>query len=389
MNRPIVYPGQIPLSSDLLNLSRHAMVGLSKLAAAILGTNTIVNGLPCTAVAGAMQVSIGAGEIYQLGQIDTTQYGSLQPETQHQILKQGVALDPTTLSIAAPASPNQSVCYLVQATFQEVDSDLTVLPFYNASNPTVAFIGQANNGQALPTTRKGSCVLSLKSGTVATAPSLPVVPTPDPGYVGLWVITVSYGQTAITASNIAAYTPSPLLLENLTQKISAATGDLRYATYAAVAAAQATATSAITPAGAVTFFAQSTAPSGWLVANGGQYSTSLTQLQALYNAIGTTYNHAGDAAGTFRVPDLRGEFVRGWDAGAGIDPGRAFGSLQLDQFQDHQHNSLIYQTWYAQSGSATPCWYGGSWTPTSYAINGNRGSETRPRNLALLPCIKY
>lgn len=48
---------------------------------------------------------------------------------------------------------------------------------------------------------------------------------------------------------------------------------------------------------------------------------------SLFAAIGTTYG-AGDGATTFALPDLRGEFVRGFDDGRGVDVGRSFGSSQ-------------------------------------------------------------
>jgi len=63
----------------------------------------------------------------------------------------------------------------------------------------------------------------------------------------------------------------------------------------------------------------------------------------LYDLIGTTYNQPGDAAGFFRIPDLRGMFVRGW-SGAGpnptptaLDPGRTFASTQMSAYKQHLH----------------------------------------------------
>jgi hypothetical protein len=81
------------------------------------------------------------------------------------------------------------------------------------------------------------------------------------------------------------------------------------------------------PAGAVMAFAQTTAPSGWLICNG--TAISRTSYAALFAAIGTTYG-AGDGSSTFNLPELRGEFIRGLDNGRGIDSSRANGS-----FQDH------------------------------------------------------
>ncbi len=45
MDRNLVYPGAIPLDTDILSLNRNAMVALGFLAQACLGTNTVVDGL--------------------------------------------------------------------------------------------------------------------------------------------------------------------------------------------------------------------------------------------------------------------------------------------------------------------------------------------------------
>ena len=88
------------------------------------------------------------------------------------------------------------------------------------------------------------------------------------------------------------------------------------------------------PSGAVLYFAGRTAPAGWLKANGA--AVSRTAYAALFAAIGTTYG-AGDGRSTFNLPDLRGEFLRGWDDGRGVDTGRALGSAQAHALQSHQH----------------------------------------------------
>ena len=64
------------------------------------------------------------------------------------------------------------------------------------------------------------------------------------------------------------------------------------------------------PSGTVFHFAGQTAPAGWLKANGA--AVSRTAYADLFAAIGTTYG-AGDGRSTFNLPDLRGEFIRGWD----------------------------------------------------------------------------
>ena len=96
------------------------------------------------------------------------------------------------------------------------------------------------------------------------------------------------------------------------------------------------------PSGTVLYFAGSRAPAGWLKANGA--AVSRTAYAALFAAIGTTYG-AGDFLNTFNLPDLRGEFIRGWDDGRGVDAGRVFGSAQAHALQSHQHGLAMAADW--------------------------------------------
>lgn len=88
------------------------------------------------------------------------------------------------------------------------------------------------------------------------------------------------------------------------------------------------------PAGAIQLFAMSAVPSGWLECNGA--AVSRTTYANLFAAIGTTYG-AGNGTTTFNLPDLRGMFVRGWDNGRSLDPGRALGSQQAAANNPHTH----------------------------------------------------
>lgn len=83
-------------------------------------------------------------------------------------------------------------------------------------------------------------------------------------------------------------------------------------------------------------FARSAAPEGWLKANGA--AVSRTTYAALFAVIGTTFG-AGDGATTFNLPDMRGEFLRGWDDGRGVDVGRALGSAQAHMTASHNHTA--------------------------------------------------
>lgn len=164
-----------------------------------------------------------------------------------------------------------------------------------------------------------------------------------------------------------------------------------FATNASVAAA--IAALILVPPGTVMHTAASTAPSGYIKANGG--AVSRTTYAALFGAIGTIYG-AGDGSTTFNVPDLRGEFVRGWDDARGVDSGRGFGTAQSDAFQGHGHTaaSLFGGTQVPSYGAGAPISIGSQATPLGPipdGVNGTPrvGSETRPRNIALLACIKY
>ena len=151
-----------------------------------------------------------------------------------------------------------------------------------------------------------------------------------------------------------------------------------YATDADLAAAIA---GAGLPAGTVIHVARSTTPAGYLKANGA--AISRTTYAYLFAAIGTTFG-AGDGSTTFVVPDLRGEFLRGWDDGRGADSGRAFGSAQADDLKSHTH-SLPQQS--TGQGSVGGTGHPSGATGANSGATG--GTETRPRNVALLACIKY
>jgi hypothetical protein len=211
MDRQIVYPGAIPLETDLLNTNKNAMVGLSKLAAAILGTATMLNGFAVTPTGPAsLQVYCAPGEIYTLSNIDGTAYSSLAADTTHQILKQGISLDQVTLNCPAPATAGQSINYLIEIAYQDSDANAVVLPYYNASNPSQAYSGPANAGTAQNTVRKGVASIVAKAGVAATTGSQ-VTPAPDAGYVGAYVVTVANGQTQILAGNITQYSAAQIL----------------------------------------------------------------------------------------------------------------------------------------------------------------------------------
>ena len=90
------------------------------------------------------------------------------------------------------------------------------------------------------------------------------------------------------------------------------------------------------PTGSVHVMATTTAPSGYLKCNGA--AVSRATYADLFAIIGTTWGE-GDGSSTFNIPDLRGEFVRGWDDSKGTDSGRSFASSQGDNNKQHNHTA--------------------------------------------------
>jgi microcystin-dependent protein len=159
--------------------------------------------------------------------------------------------------------------------------------------------------------------------------------------------------------------------------------------------------------GQVGFFTFNAVPVGWLKANGA--AVSRTAYASLFAVIGTTYG-SGDSSTTFNLPDLRGEFLRCLDDGRSVDTGRNLGSTQTASFESHSHNitsaphnggqqfdqtRIAGNVGYPTNGIGTNAFVftfneGQRVIPTGGIVNSNTGgTETRPRNVALLACIKF
>lgn len=138
-------------------------------------------------------------------------------------------------------------------------------------------------------------------------------------------------------------------------------------------------------------------PDGYLELAG--QAISRTTYSALFALFGTTYG-AGDGSTTFNLPDLRGEFVRGWDHGRSVDVGRDLGSTQGDAIRNITGNlSLV-----TGGGTGTGAFESNnterqnhidapiSGTDSSFDFNASlvvpTANENRPRNIALMYIIK-
>ena len=151
--------------------------------------------------------------------------------------------------------------------------------------------------------------------------------------------------------------------------------------------------------GMVMGFGMISPPAGWLECNGA--AVSRETYSDLFSAIETTWG-SGNGSDTFNLPDLRGEFIRGYDNSRGIDTGRTFASAQGDAIRDipgtwrdaYDHgapstgaiveilsNSPTGDTAAPQSGGKNYEFDASNVLPTA--------NENRPRNIAVLYCIKY
>ena len=180
------------------------------------------------------------------------------------------------------------------------------------------------------------------------------------------------------------------------------------------------------PSGSVFCMAVATVPSGYLECNGA--AVSRTTYAALFAIIGTNYG-TGNGSSTFNLPDLRGEFVRGFDNGRGADSGRSIASSQGASNASHNHSISLSGTTstksltgsvqrisetFNNSGSTTGVFskqtgFGANFTPGAPDVNdtgafsidashnhtfsasgtsGSQGSEARPRNVAMMYIIK-
>ncbi|ELA3927979.1 tail fiber protein [Escherichia coli] len=143
------------------------------------------------------------------------------------------------------------------------------------------------------------------------------------------------------------------------------------------------------PVGVPVPWPSATPPTGWLKCNGAAFSSEM-------------YPKLAKAYPANKLPDLRGEFIRGWDDGRGIDAARALLSIQNGMLEKHRHIvvandgydtkdewelATIFKKTYTQGMGLDATNTGGSLTPSPTlhsrgSIGNTGGSETRPRNIA-------
>ncbi|CEQ84566.1 tail fiber protein [Salmonella enterica subsp. enterica serovar Typhi] len=142
------------------------------------------------------------------------------------------------------------------------------------------------------------------------------------------------------------------------------------------------------PVGVPVPWPSATPPAGWLKCNGAAFSSEM-------------YPNLAKAYPANKLPDLRGEFIRGWDDERGIDPGRQLLEWQKGTLVGgRDDNDAAVDISYMSNGNSID--YGGDKTfSTNYrsdylwyailgnvtgrakaALSGSFFNVTRPRNIA-------
>jgi len=143
------------------------------------------------------------------------------------------------------------------------------------------------------------------------------------------------------------------------------------------------------PTGSIFALSTINIPDGYLECDGSEINR--TTYNNLFGIISSNFG-SGDGSTTFNLPDLRGEFIRGFDNGRGVDSGRSFASYQGAEVQSHNHSiTLSMRTGGVHGGYNGPHWssehiHHGSGTAYTSSYGS---SETRPRNISLKYIIKY
>lgn len=185
--------------------------------------------------------------------------------------------------------------------------------------------------------------------------------------------------SSITANHVAGLVAANDLSNTypaLTKKdiVSDAIAGIAAATTLSAANRAATMADVGFPTGCGLIWYADTPPTGFLECDGS--AISRTTYANLFAIVGTVWG-TGDGSTTFNLPESRAEFLRGWDHGRGIDSGRAFGSWQDYDIKYAAADILV------RTGSSILA------AGTAYPRGTYNGTETRPRNIAVMFVIKY
>lgn len=269
----------------------------------------------------------------------------------------------------------------------------------------------------LRTTNTSGLIYSTITNSVFSAGVTTVTVANDSGVLDAGLSLIEYALLAPVNSSIPAISVSRFTMatDRVLLRTSPGVGPVEEKTKAELLAWMG-GIQAFVPTGAVWQFALASAPTGWIKANGqtigsaasGATGRANADTEALFTALwndttntslviqtsaGAPTTRGASAAADFAankrmpLPDLRAEFVRGLDDGRGVDSARALASTQAGQMPSHSHGNAGDGINVAAGGQGVK-YYGDGPQQTGLTGGTSNGSENRPRNVALLYCIK-
>lgn len=214
MDRPVIYSEEQGRTFDVLSGWREALIAICQLEAdlsgSLIGQLAGLAGTPTSPA--TLTINLAAGSVYQQSVVDGTTYGALPSDTQV-IQQQGIAAAQQVTLTTSALSAGQSQWVLIEAQFAQVDEiapgDPTagLLLYYNSLNPAQPLQGPGGNGQVQPTVRLGTISIRAVFGTPATTGS-EVPPNVDNGWLPMYLIDLTFGQSQITSGQILKAGPS-------------------------------------------------------------------------------------------------------------------------------------------------------------------------------------
>ena len=287
-------------------------------------------------------------------------------------------------------------------------------------NNVLGDIQSTNSGTSVPTSNVvGKLFVNTSNNTLnictnASTPTYLLLGKTDVANMGhATTASPSFTGTITSAGDIVMSGTGSLQLPTGTtaQRPTASTGDIRFNTTLSQfegynGAAWGEIANGV-PAGSIFSFASTTVPSGYLECNGAAVSRST--YSTLFATISTTFG-SGDGSSTFNLPDLRGQFVRGWANNASNtgDDGRSFASTQSDQNKTHGHTASVTDPGHrhvtkghgtqddggsnvtgSTSGGSSSTSMNDANTGISVSVASDGGAEVRVKNIALMYVIKF
>lgn len=345
---------------------------------------------------------------------------SISPELRSNLVE-GVILDTQQLLLDAQAAGDEATAGANTAATKAAEAAAAAATATNKEKEATASATAAGNAATIASAKRDETIAARDAAVVAKDAALAAKDTA----VGASNTSVLARDEALASANTAAakrdetVAARDIAITKRDEAIAARDTAVAKANEATNKAAEAAASAASVdatkqvPAGMVGYFPRKTPLPGWLKANGAAGISRLVYVDldaAIYcgdaenatAASGYRYTDPANPSGSrsitgefIMIDDLRGEFPRGWDDGRGVDAGRQLRSAQAQGIQSHQHplglsTSSDFYTDYGATRLYTVKSSGSYLNGMSNSLGGaTGGAETRPRNVALLACIKY